>query len=157
MRQVRNLTIERANTRDHEVLTVITKQSKAYWGYSAEQLEIWSELLTITETYIETNSVYKLVIDGMIIGYYAFFYEDTSNVRLDNLFILPEYIGKGYGQLLLEDFITKVNASKATKMILHADPNAENFYARFGFIKTGQLKTLIPDRFLPIMELNIQP
>ncbi|MHA3787384.1 GNAT family N-acetyltransferase [Flavobacterium hauense] len=135
----------------------MTKQSKAYWGYSVEQLETWSEALTITQNYIDTKSVYKLVVDGMIIGYYSFVYEDESNVRLDNLFVLPEYIGQGYGQLLLEDFTSKIKATNAKKMILHSDPNAESFYAKFGFIKTGQLETSIPDRFLPIMELNIEP
>lgn len=90
--------IEKANSNDHEVLTDITKKSKAYWGYSAEQIEAWSKLLTITEEYIETKSVYKLVIENKVAGYYAFFYEDDQTIKLDNLFILPEYIGKGFGK-----------------------------------------------------------
>lgn len=47
--------LEKANSKDNEVLTAITKKSKAYWGYSDEQIKIWSELLTITPTYIETS------------------------------------------------------------------------------------------------------
>ena len=38
-------------------------------------------------------------------------------------------------------------------MTLDADPNAESFYARFGFTQVGQLQSSIKDRFLPIMEL----
>jgi len=33
------MTIQKAIPGDHEILTQITKKSKAYWGYSNEQIE----------------------------------------------------------------------------------------------------------------------
>ena len=53
--------IEKACINDNEILTAITKKSKAYWGYSEEQIIKWNDSLTITATYIETNSVFKLM------------------------------------------------------------------------------------------------
>ena len=50
------MTIEKANNADHQLLTEITKKSKAYWGYSEEQIEIWSKFLTITSLYIRYKS-----------------------------------------------------------------------------------------------------
>ena len=91
------MTIEKANKEDHLVLTEITKRSKAHWGYSQEQIKAWSELLTITEAYIKTHSVYKLQEAEKTLGYYAFFWEEDKSIRLDNMFLLPEYIGKGLG------------------------------------------------------------
>jgi len=146
--------IKPAHPSDSELLTNITKKSKAYWGYSGEQMDIWSEALTITEAYIETNSVYKLVLDNLIIGYYSFFYENENTIRLDNLFILPDYIGKGYGQLLMEDLLLRITAMKIKKIVLHADPNAERFYLKFGFTTTGRIENFNKDRYLPVMELN---
>jgi len=149
------MAIEKANSGDADVLTDITKESKAYWGYSNEQIKIWSELLTITKAYIEANHVYKLVIDSKVIGYYSFFYEDERAIRLDNLFILPEYIGTGLGKMLMEDFLIRIKSTIVTKILLHADPNAGDFYAKFGFTKIGQIETSIKDRYLPVMELKL--
>jgi GNAT superfamily N-acetyltransferase len=147
--------LEKANSSDNEVLTAITKKSKAYWGYSEEQIRIWSELLTITPTYIETKSVYKLVVDAKTVGYYSFFYEDEDTMKLDNLFILPEYIGKGFGRILMDDFLVLVKRTDVNKITLDSEPNAEMFYAKLGFVKVGEIETSIKNRCLPIMELNI--
>ncbi|MBF4491015.1 GNAT family N-acetyltransferase [Flavobacterium sp. MR2016-29] len=147
--------IQKADSSDHEVLTAITKKSKAYWGYSDEQIEIWSEFLTVTKEYIETNSVYKLVLENHIIGYYSFVYQDKTTVKLDNLFILPTYIGKGFGKKLMNDFLRILKSQPINKIVLNAEPNAALFYTKFGFVKIGQIETSIKDRFLPIMQLQL--
>jgi hypothetical protein len=85
--------ITKSTVEDNEILTEITKKSKAYWGYSVEQMEIWSESLTITKNYIEANNVYKLVVDNLTIGYYSYINLNEKEVILDNLFVLPNYIG----------------------------------------------------------------
>lgn len=148
--------IEKAQRNDDKILTEITKKSKAFWGYSEEQIEIWSEFLTVSTTYIETNSVYKLVVDDKILGYYSFLYEDKQTIKLDNLFVLPECIGKGFGRILINDFLIKVKKiTEVNKIILNSEPNAEMFYAKLGFVKVGQIETSIEGRYLPIMELNL--
>jgi GNAT superfamily N-acetyltransferase len=147
--------LEKANNKDSEVLTAITKKSKAYWGYSEAQIQNWSESLTVTATYIETKFVYKLVIETKTVGYYSFFYQDEHTVKLDNLFILPEYIGKGFGRILMDDFLILVKRANVNKIILDSEPNAEMFYAKLGFVKVGEIETSIKNRCLPIMELNI--
>ena len=117
--------ITKANTNDYRVLTDITKKSKAYWGYSDEQMRKWSDLLTITEEYIQNNEVYKLIINQSIVAYYSYFEIEKNSVRLDNLFVSPENIGKGYGKLLMNDFILKIKKSEAQRILLDADPNAQ--------------------------------
>ncbi|MBF4515944.1 GNAT family N-acetyltransferase [Flavobacterium sp. ANB] len=146
---------QKAKPNDHEILTIITKKSKAYWGYSAEQIEVWSDSLTVTKNDIETKSVYKLNIDNQIVAYYSFFDEDEETVKLDNLFVLPEYIGKGIGVFLMNDFLHRLKETNFKKIRLHSEPNAEMFYAKFGFIKVGQLESSIKNRYLPILELEI--
>ncbi len=149
------MTILKVNTDDHEILTNITKKSKAYWGYTQEQIDAWSELLTIAKNYIETHQVFKLVINNTTIAYYAYCYLDNDTVKLDNLFVLPEYIGSGFGKLLMHDFIDTIKKTETKKIVLDSEPNAQAFYEKFGFIKVGQLKTSIKDRYLPIMELTV--
>ncbi len=148
--------IEKATSKDNLILTEITKKSKAFWNYSEEQMELWSELLTISKDYIEANLVFKLIVDYKIIGYYSCFKQNPNIIKLDNLFLLPKYIGKGYGNLLMHDFLNRIKESQQIhKIILYADPNAEKFYLKFGFMKVGELETSIKNRFLPVMELNL--
>jgi len=149
------MTIEKANTIDHEILTEITKKSKAYWGYSDEQLVKWSNNLTITQDYIKRNDVFKLVNNNIIVGYYSYFSEEEKSMKLDNLFVLPEYIGKGFGKYLMTDFLNRMKEIKIEKITLDSEPNAELFYSKMGFVKIGKFETSIKNRFMPIMEMNL--
>jgi len=154
-KQFNKTTISKATADDAEILTNITKKSKSHWGYSNEQIESWSSQLTITTNYIETNKIYKLVINDLVVGYYSYVILEENVVQLDNLFVLPEYIRKGLGTFLMSDFLDRCKALKFQKVVLDADPNAENFYKKHGFKTVGQIETSIKDRFLPIMELHL--
>ncbi|RXM46169.1 GNAT family N-acetyltransferase [Flavobacterium sp. YO64] len=147
--------IEKANITDDEILTSITKKSKAFWGYSAEQIEKWNKNLTISKDYIKEHNVYKLTVNNLIIGYYSYFFKDEKEIELDNLFILPEYIGKGLGKYLVLDFLNRIKDQKAERIILDSEPNAEDFYAKMGFVKIGEFETSIKNRFMPIMEMKL--
>lgn len=147
--------IEKANVEEHKILTNITKKSKAYWEYSPEQILMWSNNLTISKEYIEKNDVFKLVFESKIIGYYSYIKDENHTVRLDNLFVLPEYIGKGFGKYLMDDFLKRMRDEKCQKIILDSEPNAEKFYQKIGFIKIGEFETSIKNRFMPIMEMKL--
>jgi ribosomal protein S18 acetylase RimI-like enzyme len=152
---LKEMEIEKASINDNEILTEITKKSKTYWGYSEEQILKWNDNLTISKEYIENNSAYKLVNNGKIIGYYSYIVKEEKNVILDNLFILPEYIGKGFGKYLMSDFLNRMKKEKFEKITLDSEPNAENFYLKIGFKKIGEFETSIKNRFMPIMEMSL--
>jgi len=147
--------IEKACINDNGILTEITKKSKAYWGYSEEQILKWNDNLTISADYIETNSVFKLVNEDKIVGYYSYIAEGEKSVILYNLFVLPEYIGKGFGKYLMTDFINRMRNEKFEKITLDSEPNAENFYLKIGFKKIGEFETSIKNRIMPVMEMNL--
>jgi N-acetylglutamate synthase-like GNAT family acetyltransferase len=148
--------IVKAELADIEILTMITKKSKAYWGFSDHVLKQWEHILTISKEYIETNKVFKLMLNDQIVGYYSYFAIDEKTIKLDNIFILPEYIGKGFGKILMNDFLDKIRQLEVNKITLDAEPNAENFYKVFGFVTIGQLESSIKNRYLPIMELRVE-
>lgn len=149
------MNIQKAKPEDHIRLTEITKSSKAFWGYSEEQILAWNNQLTITIDYIINNPVFNLVEENKIIGYYSYIIEENNQVKLDNLFILPEYIRKGFGTYLMNDFLQRVRNEKYQKVILDSEPNAERFYQKLGFKKIGESETSIKNRFIPIMEMNL--
>lgn len=147
--------IIKAKKPDASILTELTIRSKSYWEYGQEQIEAWRPELTITEKYISENQVYKLVIDNLLIGFYAYQAETKTDIKLNFLFVDPKFIGKGYGKILMTDFLKRIKKSGFVKVTLDADPNAKKFYIAFGFHVIGKLKTAIPNRFLPIMELKL--
>ena len=149
------MTIEKASIIDHEMLTEITKKSKAYWGYSEEQILKWNNNLTITQDYIKANDVFKLITNNIIVGYYSYFSEGEKSIILDNLFVLPDYIGKGFGKYLMTDFLNRMKDAKIEKIILDSEPNAESFYSKMGFVKIGEFESSIKNRFMPIMEMKL--
>ncbi|RZJ52941.1 MAG: N-acetyltransferase, partial [Flavobacterium sp.] len=104
----KEMNIQKAKPEDHIRLTEITKKSKAFWGYSEEQILAWDKQLTITSAYIKNNPVFNLVEENKIMGYYSYIIEENNQVKLDNLFLLPEYIGKGLGALLMNDFLQRM-------------------------------------------------
>jgi GNAT superfamily N-acetyltransferase len=146
--------IHKAIPQDAEALTTLTLTSKAYWGYGAAQMASWQDQLDFKNNYIENHQVYKLVTGETLIGYYSYV-ADKDVVVLDRLFVLPEYIGQGFGRKLVEDFLTRVKSAGHTKVVLEADPNAEGFYNALGFTTAHYLPTETQERFLPAMQLYL--
>lgn len=152
-----NLKIVRAQTTDAEDITALTIRSKAYWNYPKEQIEQWRSELTISAKYIEAHQVFKLVKGKVLLGFYTYQAQNNSEVKLNFFFVEPAYIGKGYGKLLMLDFLERMGESDFKYISVDADPNAEVFYSKMGFQVIGQLESAIKDRFLPIMGKVVSP
>ena len=144
-----------AKTEDSKKLTEITKVSKAYWGYSIAQLKLWDADLTITENDIAENKVMKVLENNEIIAYYSLKKAEGKKVKLDNLFVLPGYIGKGIGSTLLNNAIQYCLKLNCIEVWLESDPNATNFYLKHGFKVIAQKESSVPGRYLPIMSKTI--
>ena len=59
-----------------------------------------------------------------------------------SLYLLPEYMGKGYGKRLLETAVTELRKQGYANIflwVLEENNRARNFYERFGFSPTGDL------------------
>ncbi len=152
-----NRKIEKAHRTDAEKITDLTIRSKNYWNYGDKQIMEWKDELTITPKYIDHNQVYKLTMNNELVGFYAFQPENEKIIKLNFLFIEPKCIGKGYGKILMNDFLKRIEKTDYEKITLDADPNAEKFYEKAGFKVVGKLKSSIKNRFLPIMEMEIKP
>jgi len=147
--------IKSANISDAEQLTTLTLASKSYWSYTPEQIRAWTNDLTITADYIQKHQVFKLENDHAILGYYSTYESSPDQIKLDNLFIHPSHIGHGFGKKLLNHCIQEAKQQGYGTIELDADPHAESFYSHFGFKTIGQIPTAIPERFLPVMTLEI--
>ncbi|MFK7948009.1 MAG: GNAT family N-acetyltransferase [Saprospiraceae bacterium] len=147
--------IQQAKPKDAAAITALTLRSKDYWNYGSELIESWRKELTVTPEFIENNEVYNLIDEDKIIGFYIYSAENQLTVKLNFLFVEPNFIGQGYGKILVNDFLNRIKTTSYKSVIVDADPNAEPFYNRLGFQVVDQLPSSIEGRFLPIMELKL--
>lgn len=138
---------------DAKVLTDLAMNSKAYWGYSNEQVENWREDLTVTPQMFEDYSIKKYVLNDQITGFYIL---NRANIRtsfLEFLFISPNYIKQGIGHQLLQHALEYCKEGGSAVLNVLSDPHAQSFYAKYGFEVISEVESSIPGRFLPEMEL----
>ncbi len=83
-----------------------------------------------------------MVRDGMIIGTSGFGKSRMQNMQdygeVISLYLLPEYMKKGYGRQLLQAVISELENMGFDKVflwVLEENRNARRFYERFGFIQ----------------------
>lgn len=151
-----NLQIIRANPEQADELTCIALAAKAYWGYPKLWLEIWTPQLTFSSRYFEENEGWVAVLGERSIGFYTL-QEENGNACIENLWVLPEFIGKGIGKALFQHAVELARQRGYEILQLVADPNAAGFYTKMGMHKVGEHQYELEGqpRRLPIMEIKL--
>jgi ribosomal protein S18 acetylase RimI-like enzyme len=135
---------------DLETLNDLCLKSKAHWGYSDDWMAMWVNDLTLNKEEFSQQNILVIEIGGELIGFSSII-ESQENYEILHLWILPGYIGKGYGKKLLEKTIDRfVTVEKP--IVVEADPNAKAFYRSQGFITFDKVESLPKGRFLPLMK-----
>ena len=149
-----NVSIRLAFPVEADVLTQIAISAKSYWGYPKHWIEIWTPQLTFTPEYFEKNESWVAVDSGKQIGFYTLL-ENHGVAWLEDLWVLPEYIGKGIGKQLFLHALELARERGYKTLQLDADPNAVGFYEKMGMRKIGERESEIDGqpRSLPIMEI----
>lgn len=148
-----NAVVNKAEVNDITILNKISIESKMYWNYPKEWIDRWLDDLTLTEKDFLDQHVYKIDKSGSIIGFCSM-KEKENAYEIMHLWIKPEFIGMGYGKLLLNDTIKKV-VTNGKVIIVEADPNSESFYSSQGFITFDKTESYPKGRFLPIMKKQL--
>lgn len=89
-----------------------------------------------------------MVQDEMIIGTSGFgksrMEEMSGFGEIISLYFLPEYMGKGYGRLLLREVVgelKRMDFDKVFLWVLEENRNARRFYEKCGFVQTERRLT----------------
>ena len=70
--------------------------------------------------------------DSGLLGFRSFARVDAETVELRDLWVEPAHIGEGYGKRLGEHAVSLARELGFARIVLIADPNAEQFYSRKG-------------------------
>jgi GNAT superfamily N-acetyltransferase len=151
-------TIRRATPDEAQVLTDLTRRSKAHWGYDAVFMaKHWDEL-AVTAEQIMDEHVYLLEANGRICGYYWLGYSCGDMITLENLFIDPDVMRSGVGTALWLHALEAAASLGYRVMQFDSDPHAEGFYLKMGARRIGEKpapQPERPDRVLPFMEMEL--
>ena len=146
--------IRRVNPKEADTLTHIAISAKRHWGYPEHWLEIWAPQLTFSPEYFDENESWVAEIDNNLVGFYTL-QEEDGIAWIENLWVLPEYIGRGIGKQLFVNAVSRSRELGYKVLQLEADPNAIKFYEKMGMYKIGERHSEIEDepRILPILEM----
>lgn len=149
------ISIEKVDPKQADQLTRIALAAKAYWGYPERWMEIWKPQLTFSPVYFEENESWAAVVDENPIGFYTWL-DKNGTAWLENLWVLPDYMGKGVGKTLFLHAVELSRERGYTALELEADPNAAGFYQKMGMHKIDEHHSEVDGqpRTLPIMRLD---
>jgi GNAT superfamily N-acetyltransferase len=136
-------------------LSQIALSAKRHWGYPARWIEIWTPQLTFSPDYFQENETW-VAEEGHPIAFYTL-QERDGNAWIENLWVLPDYMGQGIGKQLFLHAMSRSLQLGYKILQLEADPNAVVFYEKVGMHKIGERQSEIEGRprSLPIMEVDL--
>lgn len=148
--------IRRVNPEEAEVLTQIALFAKRHWGYSERWMEVWTPQLTFSPDYFETNESWVAVEGENPVAFYTL-RENNGIAWLENLWVLPEHIGRGIGKELFLHAVSLARQRGYKSLQLEADPNATGFYEKMGMKTIGERHSEVAGspRILPVMEMTL--
>lgn len=148
--------IKKANPSDSQLLTDLAFRSKLHWGYGREFMDAFKKELQVSEGQIRDTHVYVAYdVSGKPAGFYAFS-ATPPNGELDFLFIAPEFIGQGCGNMLWQHMLKLAAGLGVKEIIIQSDPNATGFYKKQGakFWKNIPSQT-IKNRTFPVFKYRV--
>jgi len=146
------LHVLKPDAEDYEKLTDICVKSKKHWGYPDYLIDLWKDELTITPRYIRHHDILKIQNEhNEILGFGCIENLNGNGIcQIHHLWVLPEYMGKNIGKLLLQQLEQRAGGDKTIKVV--SDPNAMSFYQNYGYQKVGEVKSKPDGRKLPLMK-----
>ena len=112
--------------------------------------------LTFSPEYFEENESWAAEMDNVPIAFYTLLEKD-GNAWVENLWVSPNYIGKGVGKHLFLHALERSRQRGYKIVRLEADPNALGFYEKMGMRKIGERVSEVEGqpRILPVMEIQL--
>ncbi|HYE31535.1 MAG TPA: GNAT family N-acetyltransferase [Methylomirabilota bacterium] len=123
---------------EHAALTALAWRSKAFWGYSADQMETWREALTIKEEELRVQPSFLAEVHNEVAGFYLLS-QSNNMLWLDHLWVEPTFMRQGCGRALVTHACAVAGASGAKELHVASDPNAAPFYQRLGAAAIGHI------------------
>lgn len=119
-------------------INALIARSKAHWDWPPDYMARALPLHMITLDYLRANDCYQVsTADGVLVAFFALAHVG-ARMLLDNLWVEPEWIGRGIGRRGCEHACQIARERQCRTLWVVPDPPAEGFYVRVGFSDSGE-------------------
>ena len=134
------ITFRDATEDDLPALNALMRSSKELAGrYKKEYLDEFMKQLSVTSKVLAVSKVKVLFIENKLAGFYSFYINDTDQLELDNFFLAPDVLYKGYGKVLWSHCLDTAREYKDRRhFILWSSLEGVSFYLKRGCVKIGE-------------------
>jgi N-acetylglutamate synthase-like GNAT family acetyltransferase len=156
-----DLLIRPARPDEAEILSHMIFRARTYWDYPREMMDYWSERgeLSVTAEEIEENPTYVAedAESGEVLGFYSIGTAEDGCCFINDLWVMPEYIGSEIRAALFLHACVLAETSGADYIHMISDPNAEAFFEEMGAQRIGEKIERFPlgHRALPLLRLKL--
>ena len=152
------LVFQRALASEAPLLTELAFASKSHWPYSVAQLQRWAPALEVTPSEMAGCPTVTARLGDTVAGFYQLRSGAEGRMRLEHFWLLPAFMGRGFGQAMLANAAERARDLGAERLSIESDPHAEAFYLACGAVRVGEVAAPIEgadDRVLPVLELPL--
>ena len=131
--------IRRADPREGERLREIAIVAKSHWGYDVDRVREWAARGDFSEKGMRDKEFFVAEVGGRVVGWSALIpREDVC--WLDDLWIEPEWMGRGVGGRLFRHAAERAKRLGARRMEWEAERHAIGFYEKVGgrYLRDGE-------------------
>jgi GNAT superfamily N-acetyltransferase len=150
------ITIRPARPDEGERLRQIAIDAKGHWGYDRDWIHSWAAQGDFSPDALLSKPVLVAEADGRAVGFAALIPQRAVAV-LDDLWVEPDWIGRGVGTKLFEACATRARELGADRMEWEAEPNSVGFYEKLGgrYVRDSERTTM--NRIIPVMGVDLGP
>jgi GNAT superfamily N-acetyltransferase len=148
------VSIRPARPDEGERLRSIAAAAKAHWGYDEDWVRGWAAQGDFSPAAIAAKPVLVAELVGRAVGFATLIPEGEVCI-LDDLWIAPDWIGRGIGSQLFRASVDRARQLGATRLEWEAEPNAVGFYERMGGRYLRESAPTELGRTIPVMGLEL--
>ena len=148
------LQIRPARPDEGERLREIAIAAKGHWGYDPAVVRRWAAEGDFSAAGLRAKEFFVAEADGRAVAWSALIPRGEI-VWLDDMWVEPEWIGKGVGSRLFRHAVERATELGASTMEWEAEPNAVGFYERVGGRYVRDSEPGEWGRVLPVMGIDL--
>jgi GNAT superfamily N-acetyltransferase len=138
---VSNLRLRFAEPAEREALEELQRRASLMHDAYRAALLANPDMIDLPRWQLEASRVRVAERDGVTLGFTAVLPRDAETCDLDGLFVEPDLWKRGIGRALMEDAFALARAEGKQVMEVLANPYADGFYVRLGFVRIGTVTT----------------
>ena len=149
-----NVVIRPARADEGARLKEIAIRAKGFWGYEPDKVREWADQGDFGPQRLQELIVFVADSAGSAIGWASLIPKGEVG-WLEDLWIDPDWIGKGVGSLLFRRSADHARTLGARRLEWEAEPNAIGFYEKMGGTYVRESEQTEWGRYLSVMGVEL--